>query len=869
MGKERTQNTRSSLPPLDAARKAAEKRKKLNNIAPKHTKANRQEESSRSKRKGANSKRKRFRFLLWMFVCLMVMGGAVTGLGIGMLNRYVNRLDPITFLEDYKPNLPSRMYSDAPEKQLVAEFFSDDLNQNREKATLEEMPDHLKNAVVAIEDVRFYEHCGISPRAFIRAAIHDIQTWSLEQGGSTITMQLVEDLIKNDHLTIDLPEMTLKSFRQKIWEILIALKIEKQYTKEEILEIYLNQVYLGGNIYGVARAADAYFGKDVKDLTLKECALFAGMLQRPNAYSPLKNIEAAHTRTETVLYVMYREGLITEEERRQAEQEPFGLDSKSQRRAQINLYPYYAEMVRKKFEEEKAFKADDGYPIEIYGRGVDIYTTLDTELQEIAEKALRTGIVTHEQMHRRSGGKFWGKPGHYYPNRDFRTRQTKTLKADEEYDALIIAPYDAATGTVKVKLPRVPNGEGPFTVSINPGETWMDEFNVLQPDHFIRVVSVEEENGLRFVHAKNDDHVQGAIIVVQPSTGKVLALVGGYNFYDSQLIRATQYSQQPGSAFKPFLYAAAMAREPNPFTPASLIHDIEYQYSSTYKPENYENEYFGWVTLRQALTHSYNAASVWLLDNLKPSRTASIRYFHSFCKRHFDLEFTRHDMNLTVALGSAGFPPWDIAQGYSVFANDGTFVELHAVQNVYQRQIAEHDVPKLLYQHNERFIQERGITPELAYLTTNLLRSVVENGTGQPAKDLPFYHVGKTGTTDNSVRGWYVGYSDDILCVVYLGYDDHRQSLGVKMTGSKTALPVWQEFMGNAFEVRPGLFGEIYPPDGIEFAKVHTDTGLLAERDGPGVELFPFQKGTLPKAASPGRAHSIHKTDLHAYISSN
>lgn len=862
MKKERTTSTRSSLPPLHAARQVAEQRKRTQPLPPSEPEKQ-PTHKVQNKEPKETPKRKKFRFLLWMFIFMMITGSSITGLTIGMLNRFVNRLDSITFLEDYKPNMPSRMYAGDPNQTLVAEFFSDDLNQNREKAALEDMPAHLKNAVISIEDERFYEHCGISPRAFVRAAIHDIKTRSLEQGGSTITMQLVEDLINHDHLSFDLSELGLKSFEQKIWEVLFALKIEKQYTKNEILEIYLNQVFLGGNIYGVARAADSYFGKDISDLTLKECALFAGMLQRPNSYSPVRSMQAAEERTATVLYVMKREEYITEEEYQQALHEPFQLNSTTQRRAQINLFPYYAEAVRKMFTEEQAFKADDGYPIEIYGRGVDVYTTLDPELQTIAEKALRTGIVKHEHVHRRSGGKYWGIPYNRQPN----ANAPSTIVAGEEYDALIVKDFDPETNTVDVKIPRVQSGEGPYSVPILPGKTWMDEFDILHPGYYISVKAVEKEGEINFVPATRDEHVQGALVAVQPSTGKVLALVGGYNFKDSQYIRATQSKVQPGSSFKPFLYAAAMAKEANPYTPATLIHDVQRNYGwNNWTPANFENEYFGWVTMRQALAHSYNAASVWLLDNLKDSRDAGIQYFRSFCKDSFHLDYP--EKNLSIALGTPSFTPVEIAQAYSVFANGGKYVDLHMVKSIYQRQLDQNELPKLLFEHKERFMQKQGVSPEVAYLITYLMRAVVEEGTGKDALSLPFYHAGKTGTTDDMVRGWYVGYSQDILCVVYMGYDDHSRSLGVKMTGSKTALPVWMEFMSEAYKKHPELFGGIHPPEGIQFAKIHTHTGQLAAKDGPGVQTFPFREGTVPETAPSIPARTTYNTELRAYIDS-
>lgn len=792
---------------------------------------------SRRKKRGSVLK-----FYFWIFMAMLVCSSTAVGIAVGYLNSYLDQMPSIPFLEDYRPSMPSQIFSAGPRRALVADFFRD--RQNRELVPLNVMPDYLINAVIALEDIRFYEHCGISPRAFIRAAIHDIRTGTLEQGGSTITMQLAEDLIKGGHLEIQLPEMTLKSFRQKIWEVILALQIEKRYTKEKILEIYLNQVFMGGNIYGVARAAESYFGKEVSELNLKECALFAGMLQRPNAYSPTRNLEAAESRTRVVLGEMLEHGFITQEEYDQAAGELFQLNTTATRRAQIQMHPYFTEEIRRRFESGEIEDAK-GNPIEIYGQGVDIESTLDLDLQAIAEEAMKRGIRDHEHRRRPMGGKFWGAPGYGRANGD----GPRTLTAGHEYDARITGEYDPQSSTIQVSVPNVNGGKGPFTVPVVPDGTWLDEFDLLHPGIFIRVNAVER-GGSVALELADDEYVQGALVAVRPSTGQVLALVGGYDFNESSFIRATQaLTVQPGSAFKPFLFAAAICDDKKDWTPTTNLLDVERDYFRGWTPRNFYNRYYGWVSMRYSLVHSLNAASVWLLDNLRPGRMQSIQHFRDFCRRTFELEIDKS--NLTIALGTSGTTPYDLAQAYAVLANRGEFMGLHMVERVYQRQDSRHMFQKQLYEFQQPFETRKRMTAEEAYLISYMLNKVVDEGTAEEAKALPFFTAGKTGTTDDCTYAWFAGYSRDILCVVYVGYDDFQRSLGYKMTGSKVALPIWMDFMEKAHEARPELFGDMPVPEGIVLKNVCVRSGRPAGSSCPSTERIPYDRERAPGGICP------------------
>ncbi|MDP8245831.1 MAG: transglycosylase domain-containing protein [Candidatus Hinthialibacter antarcticus] len=810
-------------------------------------------------------------FFVFFALLALIMGGAV-GLTVGYFDMHLAQLPVNEFLEEYQPAMPSQIFSGDDKEQLIANFYSD--TQNREMAPLSEMPKYLPQAVIALEDRRFYEHSGISLPDIIRAIIYDIKTWTRTQGASTITIQLAEDLINNDKVPWpQMPKTGIKAFERKYWEWKVALQIEKRYTKNEILEIYLNQVFLGDQAYGVARGAEYYFGKNVSDLTIKECALFAGMLQAPNRYSPAKNPERALTRTATVLRAMLRDQFITQTQYDQALAEPFTLKQGSFGRNQIALYPYFSWEIERQFKNGN-FVSNNAQPLRIKGKGIDVKATIDVDMQEAAEAALQKGIEEHERRMRYKTGMHWGEPGYRGVNRH---TSGKLQVGSDVYDARILTDYDPETKSVTVTLPNVAGGEGPFTLTIDETKAKWDEFDILKPDYYLPAKAVEGESGIQLILAK-EQHVQGALVAVQPSTGKVLAMVGGYDYNDKtnsgNFIRATMSTNvQPGSAYKPFVMAAALAEKDRNWTLASILQDIKHEYWTGWTPRNFYNRYFGGVTMRYTLVHSLNAASVWLLDNYKGSRMAGIQNLVRFSKNFFGLRIEKED--LSISLGSAGASPYEMAQAYSVLANRGDFVRLHMVDKVYQRQDSRQKQPDLLYEFDQPLFDRKRLSPELAYLVTYLLRGVVEDGTADEALELPFWSVGKTGTTDECTYAWYAGYSNDMLCIVYMGFDDYTRSLGNKMTGSRVALPIWMDFMQQAYDLQPQLFGEIPPPPGIEFYEICDLSGQLAvdecmnvkdERSTPAlpvVHSVPFIAGTAPTEPCP--LHRRDEGDLRPY----
>ncbi|MFH1737716.1 MAG: transglycosylase domain-containing protein [bacterium] len=798
-----------------------------------------EEGSNRSQRDHLTTRMIVFRWaVLIISTCLFLSVCAALGMGVVWLRAYLDAIPEIPYLEHYRPTIPSRFVDS--KGNLIHEVFGEG-GEDRQLVTLEELPENLVDAVVGLEDKRFYDHPGIDAIRWPKVLIGNFLAGRVTAGASTLTQQLAKDL----YVTGIVGDTTRpRTYSQKWEEGWLALKIERHYSKKEILEIYLNQVYLGDryqNVLGVAAAAQYYFGKPVSQLTLKECALIAGILQRPNVWSPFRNLNQATRRTNIALRAMLNEGYITEEEFHRAVEEPFLFRDRSTRRKPfVNKYPYFNAYVRRNFQWGN-IPGPDGQPIVIAGTGVDVETTLDPDLQDIAVAALQSGIRAHEERRRKLHGSRWGEPTKSAPNADAPDK----ILPGYTYDAYIAAPCQPDATQVFVTFPRIQGGEQSRAAIFNATENWLDDFGLLKPDMCIRVSVGSSPSGLIY-EVTRESYVQGALIAIQPSSGKILALVGGYDFYDTknsgQFIFATQARRQPGSAFKPLLYACAVSRG---YHPASLIEDREqiFQFGGkTWIPENFEGQYLDTVTLHEALAESLNAGSVWLLQHLSRSQSAGILSLHKFCRRTFDLRLRKTD--LTLALGSEELTPLQLAKAYSVFASDGLLVEPYAVSAVREQIRSAGQEPRVLYEH--RWEGRRTMDPAHARLVTSLLEGVASYGTARRiAADCKVPLVGKTGTTDNCTNAWFVGYGRDLVCVVFVGFESNR-SLGDHMTGSKVALPVWIEFMNQAAEVRPDLFGEFNLPEGIVEKKICLDSGAVANPECPRSRKMLFLEKDAP-----------------------
>ncbi len=609
---------------------------------------------------------------------------------------------------------------DIPAYELEPMTISNLFGEEWEKRTLiayPDLPQHLVQAVVAIEDRRFFSHPGIDLRGILRAVVNDMFQGKQLQGGSTITQQFV----KNFYLT---PE---KKISRKVNEAVMAWILEKRRTKQEILELYLNEIYLGQrggmNIHGVGEASRVFFHKDVTQINIPEAALLAGMIQAPNTYNPYRHPKEAKERRDTVLRAMRETGSLTDQQLTQYAAMPMTVYPPDMR---INLAPYFGEVVKAQLLEK--YDADS-----IYTKNLHIFTTLDLNLQQYAEEALSQGLA--------------------------------------------------------------------------------------------------EIDNLRFKRVKKK--VEGCLIAIEPQTGYVRAFVGGRSYSSSQFDRISQASRQPGSVFKPVVYAAALeqafAANRHIFTPATLVDDSPWilNYSNkTWEPKNYDGTYHGLVSLRSALAQSMNVATAKLAQQVGLQPIAALA---------LQLGFGDVKPYPSLSLGAFEVSPWQVATAYTVFANGGVKTELRTVKKVTDTagktlERSQIEVKKVLH-------------PQTAYIITDMLSTVLSSGTGAAVKRWGFTRpaAGKTGTTDEYRDAWFVGYTPNLLCVVWTGYDDNTP---IKMTGAQAALPVWVRFMKKATENLPAE--EFSSPQGVVSRMIDPSTGKLATEDCPSAVSELFIEGTEP-----------------------
>lgn len=639
-------------------------------------------------------------FYLFLLLTAVLIGGSV-----GFFLYSVWDLPEVQTLEEYKPSITSRVYSD--NNRLLAEFFV----ENRTPVALDNVPEHLIQALIATEDARFYRHRGLDLRGIARAMYRNIRAGRIVEGGSTLTQQLSKVLF----LT---PE---RSLSRKLKELALALKIEQRYTKREILTLYLNQIYFGNGAYGVEAAAHIYFEKPAKGLDIAECALLAGLPRSPKRYSPFKEPEKALGRRAYVLNRMAALGSITPSQAEEAKKAPLPVQPHI---AVGGPAPYFVEYIRQKVEERFGSSI-------LYSGGINIYTSINDELQKYAEQAVLAGLAKVEARH------------------------------------------------------------GKKSPSLSP--------------------------------------LQAALIAIEPSTGHIRAMVGGRDFSRSQFNRAWQAFRQPGSAFKPVIFAAALERG---FGAADLLDDTPVTYKldkkKTWTPENFTKTYQGKVTLRKALVQSLNVPTVKLLEKIGVDDT--VRYARKLGVK------SPLQPYLSLALGSSDVTLMELTSSYAIFDNHGVRQDPLAILMITD------STGRTLYASDA--VPEQVMKPEIAYLVTNLLKGVVERGTGWKARSLGRPAAGKTGTTNDYRDAWFVGYTPSLVAGVWVGYDDQR-SIGRKETGARAALPIWLEFMKKAHkDVEPEDFA---PPEGIIFKQVDTKTGLLSTESCPNSLREAFLPGTEPR----------------------
>lgn len=707
-------------------------------------------------------------------------------------------------LKSYHPPLVSSVY--AADGTLIGEFFT----ERRYVVSLAEMPPHLKKAFLAAEDARFYEHGGVDFLGIIRAFLRNLQAGEIVQGGSTITQQVVKSLL----LT---PERTIT---RKLKEALLAYRIDRTLSKDQILYLYLNQIYFGAGAYGVEAAARAYFDKHAQDLDLAESALLAGLPKAPSRFSPIQHYAVARERQQYVLQRMAEVGFVTHDEARKALEAPlkFGTPKKWTMK---NL-DSFTEEVRRQVE---ARYGRDG----LYKEGMTIYTTLDTKAQQLAEKALDQGLRELDKRHTRYRGIHVNVPRDDWPScLKILTERNGPLSQGKVVGALVTA-YDSKTGLCRLSI-------GPAKgVLARSGYQWVRgsekrTARLLRMGDVIRVrLDKLQEDGAWQTALEQDPGMEGAFMAMDPTTGKVLCMVGGRDFAKSQFNRATQAVRQPGSSFKPIIYSAALDKgytEISTLIDSPLVLD-DHSLRGPWKPANYDRQFWGPIPLRRALVHSRNVVTVKLLSSI------GIDYAIKYAKNlGINSPLTP---TLALALGSSEVTLSELLTAYTAFADLGERVEPYLIDKIYDRNgqlLEERQVKK-----------ESVIPPATAYIMTNLLEGVVEEGTGRKAREIGRPAAGKTGTTNEMKDAWFVGYTPSVLAGVWVGYDDHNLSLGKGETGGHAACPIWVYFMKEYLKDQPV---ETFPvPPGVVFARINSQSGAFTRGEDPGSVYVPFA-GEIP-----------------------
>ena len=774
------------------------------------------------------------RFFCWS--CLAVFCGVVLSFSGAFL--YLSpSLPSVESLRSIQLQIPLRIYSS--DAKLIAEFGE----MRRSPIAFADIPPDFIGALLSAEDDNFANHYGVDLSSLMRAATQILKSGQIQSGGSTITMQVA----KNFFLTSE------KSFSRKINEILLALQIERELSKNEILELYVNKIYLGNRAYGIEAAAQVYYGKSIRETSLAQMAMIAGLPKAPSRFNPLVNPARSMERRDWILGRMYSLGRIDKQRYEEALAEPINV---SYHVATPELAaPYIAEMARAEMVGR--------YGSEAYTEGFNVTTTVPSDLQQAANSAVREGLISYDQRHGYRG------PESRLPG------MTKEHWLSELNKQSSLGGLDPAIVTSVEKsgiMVLLRNGEEhvvtwdsmkwarPFLNTNSLGPRPQQPADVSQIGDLIRVKR-QEDDSLRFVQLPA---AQSALVSLDPNSGAIRALVGGFSFEQSNYNRAAQAKRQPGSSFKPFVYSAALD---NGYTAASLINDApivlaDDPRSQTWRPKNDNNTFLGPIRLREALYRSRNLVSIRLLQDLGIDST--LNYIERF-------GFEKKDLppNLSLALGTASLTPMEIAEGWSVFASGGYKTEPYLIERIEGRdgkqlftanpaqspagialrteqgnaaQLSAGDTPLPV----EPVLAEQVIDERTAYIMTSLLQDVIKRGTGRRALALGRDDLaGKTGTTNESKDSWFSGYNADYITTVWAGFDQ-PESLGRNEYGGTVALPIWMSYMGAALKDKPS---HVLPePKGILTLRIDPHSGRAASPDTPNAyfELFKSEDSPPP-----------------------
>lgn len=732
-------------------------------------------------------------YLLSLILGVAVVSGVV--LGFVIILAYPN-LPSLEALTDYQPKIPLRIYS--AEGEMIGEFGE----ERRALVKIDAVPLLMRNAIIAAEDERFYEHGGVDYIGVLRAAYSNLTAGGKRQGASTITMQVARNFFLS----------TEKTLTRKLNEVLLAFKIERSLSKDEILQLYINQIYLGQRAYGFAAASQVYFGKPLDQLTIAEIAMLAGLPKAPSSYNPVTNPKRAKSRQRYVLRRMQELNFINDEQLKIAQEQLLHI-----KRELVDFdirAEYVAEMVRQVIFES--------YGEDTYAKGFKVYTTLRRADQETAYAALRKGVLEYDKRH-----------GYRGPEGFINLPEKANIEEILE-DALVEVPASddlipAVILEVTPKLIKAYRQGGEILEITGEGLKFAQKMAVDKNAPKIRLrrgslIRAQKDDKNQW-HITQLPQVEAGLVSLNPKDGAIRALIGGFDFSKNKFNHVTQAMRQPGSSFKPFIYSAALERG---FTPGTIINDAPIVVDPTetggepWEPKNYDGTFSGPVRFRTALTLSKNLVSVRILQAISP------KYAQDYITR-FGFDPKNHPPYLTMALGAGSATPLQMVVGYSVFANGGYRVYPYLIEKVIDAK------GNLLAQAKPLKAGEGAqqvIDPRNAFIMANVMQDVTRFGTGQRVNQLGRQDLaGKTGTTNEQVDAWFAGFQANVAAVAWIGFDKPH-SLGTGETGAVAALPIWMDYMGKVLKGVPEQ--PFTPPPGVVAARVNPETGL---REPPGSKI--------------------------------
>ena len=774
-------------------------------------------------------KRRWLRRILWTLFLLLFIG--LPGLFVFWYATTVYpTLPDASELKEVRYQVPLKILT--ADGKLISEIGA----QKRIPLDYTDIPERMTQAIIAAEDENFFSHPGIDPKGLARAVYDLITTGRKKSGGSTITMQVARNFFLSRK----------KTFMRKLNEIVLALKIEHQLSKPEILALYLNQIFLGHRSYGVGAAAQTYYGKDIHDLTIAEYAMLAGLPKAPSALNPITNPERALTRRNYVLGRMHELGFITDEEFKEAVNTPIHARL-SGARSELEA-SYIAEMAR-----DFALKKFGRQALEM---GLTLVTSIDSHLQETANHALREGLMDYERRHG-----YRGPEAHVegLKKEDPQALQA-VLKPYDEPGQLRVGVVTAVTPkAVRVVLKaRHDQPAEIIEMPFDPGMKWARPFITTDrmgraPKRADQVVKVGD---IIYVEKRKDTwwlaqkpQVQGALVSLDSHNGRILALVGGFDYFASKFNRAVQGRRQVGSNIKPFIYSAALDKG---FTAASIINDAPVVFrdralEEVWRPENYSGRFYGPTRLRVALAYSRNLVSIRLL------KAIGIRYALKYLERFgFPRDVLQHNANLSLALGTIQLTPLEVVRGFAVFSNQGYLIEPWFVKKIinFDGKPIYEAMPKTACPNHQcapddPSIAPQTISPQNAYIMTSMMQDVIRYGSGRRAKAMGRKDIaGKTGTTNDQKDAWFSGFNPHIATTVWVGFDTPA-TLGRHEVGGRAALPIWMAYMKEALKDEPNAPFPI--PEGLVNVPINPKTGRAVPADTPGAIFEVFREPFAPE----------------------